>query len=710
MKRYRNFFLFLFLFLLIISCNSDLPNESKPAAWVTTERLLEANQNSDNWMALGRDFGESHYSPLDQINTQNISDLGFAWEFDARTIRGRTQRGLEATPIVVDGIMYTSGAWGVVYALDAKTGESLWRYDPEVDGSYDRWACCDVVNRGIQVWEGKIYVGTTDGFLVCLDAESGEELWKEDTFIDRSKAYSITSAPRIANGKVVIGNSGGEFGVRGYISAYDLNTGKFAWRFFIVPGDPDNGFEHPEMEMASKTWDPDSHWESGGGGTAWGDMAYDPELNLLYVGTGNSSPYPIWFRSPNGGDNLFLVSILAINPDDGKLKWHYQTTPGEIWDYTATQHMILTDLELEGKTRKVIMQAPKNGFFYVLDRENGELLSAEKFVRVNWASHVDMETGRPVLTEEGNYRHRPRLVYPAMSGGHNWMPMSYSEQTGLVYIPAIDMPNLYISQESYDYQPGDLNMGTIGVFPPIPEPYKKYIDEDSITYEERLIAWNPVKQTEVWRVPLKNDWNGGVLSTGGGLVFQGTAAGYFKAYDAKTGEMLHAIFTGTGIMAGAMTYRVDDEQYIAVMAGYGGALLSGVPTGAAASKYENNGRIIAFKLGGEATPIPKIKAVKETPPLPDISYASANLEAGKELYGRHCARCHGGFGEEHTSLYPDLGKMDANYHQNFKEIVLKGMLKMNGMASFEDLLSEEEVENIHAYLLDHQRKMIEKID
>lgn len=706
----KHFLLSFFVLYLLMGCDQILTKAPVPAGEISMERIQQADQQLENWMTLGRDFGESHYSPLDQINTNNVNTLGLAWEFDARTIRGRTQRGLEATPIVVDGKMYTSGAWGVVYALNAKTGELLWRYDPEVDGAYDRWACCDVVNRGVQVWQGKVYVGTTDGFLVCLNAETGEELWKEDTFIDRSKGYSITSAPRVAKNVVVIGNSGGEFGVRGYITAYDLETGELAWRFFIVPGDPKNGYEHPEMEMASKTWDPDSHWESGGGGTAWGDMAYDPDLNLLYVGTGNSSPYPIWFRSPKGGDNLFLVSILAINPDDGRLKWHYQTTPGEIWDYTATQHMILADLEIEGEQRKILMQAPKNGFFYVLDRATGELLSAEKYVRVNWASHVDLKTGRPVLTEEGNYRDRPRLVYPSMAGGHNWMPMSYSPQTGLVYIPAIDVPFLFVSQKSYEFDARDLNMGVTGAFPPIPESLMKYVDEDTITYEERLIAWDPVQQKEVWRMPLTSDWNGGVLSTGGGLVFQGTAAGFFNAHDAYTGKKLHSIFTGTGIMAGAMTYRVDGEQYIAVMAGFGGAFLSAVPEGAAARSYENNGRILAFKLGGSKTPLPADKVIKPVSSLPDIQYSAANLEAGARLYNRFCARCHGGFGEEHTSLYPDLAKMDANYHTRFKEIVLEGVLERNGMASFEDLLSERDVENIHAYLLREQSRLLDHLE
>lgn len=324
---------------------------------------MNADKEPGNWMSLGRNFMQHHHSPLNKINADNVKDLGFSWQYETNSNRGKVYRGLEATPIVVDGIMYTSGAWSQVYALNAKTGKEMWRYDPQVDGNYARRACCDVVNRGVQVWKGKLYVGTLDGYLVCLDAATGIPIWRADTFINRIAFYTITGPPQIAKGKVVIGNSGAEFGVRGYISAFDLETGKFAWRFFMVPGDPKNEIEHPEMEVASKTWDVDSEWKAGGGGTAWGEFAYDPYLNLLYVGTGNSSPYPIWYRSPKGGDNLFLASILAINPDSGKLVWYYQTTPGEIWDYTCTMNMILADLPIKGRQRQVLMQAPKNGFF-----------------------------------------------------------------------------------------------------------------------------------------------------------------------------------------------------------------------------------------------------------------------------------------------------------------------------------------------------------
>ena len=271
------------LLTITISCQ-----EKKPTGWIDQERL--SKQAAADWLTLGGNEQMQHYSPLNQINAANVQDLGFAWEYDATTIIGTVPRGLEATPIVVDGILYTSGAWGVVYALDAKTGKERWVYKPQVDASYARRACCDAVNRGVAVWEGKVYVGTLDGYLVCLDAETGSVVWRVDTFTDRTKGYTITSPPQVAGHIVMIGNSGAEYGVRGYVTAYDLQTGEQKWRFWIVPGDPKNGYESEEMEIAAKTWDPNSDWQTGGGGTSWGESAYDAAWKLLYIGTGNSTP------------------------------------------------------------------------------------------------------------------------------------------------------------------------------------------------------------------------------------------------------------------------------------------------------------------------------------------------------------------------------------------------------------------------------------
>ncbi len=693
---------FLLLLIISISCQNK-----EPKGWIDQARLQ--NQQPADWLTTGGNQHMQHYSPLDQINVKNVNDLGFAWEYDASSYIGTVPRGLEATPIVVDGIMYTSGAWGAVYALDGKTGKELWTFKPKVDPSYVRRSCCDVVNRGVAVWEGRVYVGTLDGFLVCLDAQNGKELWSVDTFTDRTKAYTITSPPQVAGSIVMIGNSGAEFGVRGYVTAYDLKTGEQKWRFFTVPGDPANGYESDEVEMAAKTWDPKSHWQSGGGGTVWGEAAYDAELNLLYMGTGNAAPYPIWFRSPSGGDNLFLASILAINPDNGKMVWYYQETPGEIWDYTATQNIVLADVEIDGKLRKVLMQAPKNGFFYVLDRATGELISAEKYTRVNWASHVDLKTGRPVLTEQGQwYKDKPKLVVPYLGGGHVWQPMAYNPVTGLVYIPERSVPQVFKTFDTYEWLPDvdNTNLDYAEMWK-----FKKHVADqvksaEDTTRSESLLAWNVVTKQAAWKFT-EGGPDGGIMSTPE-LVFQGTRTGYFNVHDAKTGEKLKSIFTGNGIMAAPTTYSIDGEQYVAVMAAYGGAETSGYLADAVVFQYQNKARIIAFKLNGGETPLPPKREPIETPAPPAMKIREELISRGAYLYNFYCDICHGKFGELHLSQHPDLSKLTEAKHMAFKDILLKGILSENGMASFSNSLNEEDVEAIHSFLLKKQTELYTK--
>ncbi len=698
----------IFLVCLVFSCK----NENLPG-WIDNNRII--NRDAKEWVTLGGDYMQQHYSPLEEINTTNVGNLGFAWEFDARSVISRVPHGLEATPIVVDGIMYTSGAWGFVYAVNAKTGEGIWTYDPKVDASYNRRACCDVVNRGVAVWKGKIYVGTLDGYLVCLDAKDGHEIWRSDTFIDRTLAYTITAAPQVAGKVVVIGNSGAEYGVRGYITAYNLDSGEQEWRFYTVPGDPNNEFEHEEMEMASKTWDPNSNWEVGGGGTVWGQSAYDPELNLLYIGTGNSSPYPIWIRSPEGGDNLFLASILAINPNNGKLIWYYQTTPGEIWDYTATQNIVLANISWKGEERKVLMQAPKNGFFYVLDRKTGELLSAEKYTVANWASHIDIKTGRPVLTEQGWYKDEPKLVLPGIAGGHNWNPMSYNPKTGLVYIPEIVFPMIYKFDENYAFQKLKFGTGLVyeSIFsPPFPKESRKYFAGQSDTIEvNKLKAWDPINQQMKWEylheVP---KGNGGILSTAGDLTFQGTNTGFLKIFEANSGELLKEIEVGTGIIAAPMSYKIDGEQYVAVMAGYGGNSLAWGPSDkrVANLKYQNYGRLLAFKLGGGSTPLPPKFMATKTPAPPSFEIDKALVIKGEALFNGYCKDCHRAGSEIEYSQYPNLAKLLAPTHNLFKKIVLEGVFAQNGMDSFADVLNEDDVDAIQHYLVKQQTDLFEE--
>nr|WP_218042608.1 PQQ-dependent dehydrogenase, methanol/ethanol family [Steroidobacter gossypii] len=694
--------------LTLASCGKreEQPAPNAAAPKVTAEtiygrvdqaRVVAADAEPQNWFTTGRTFSEERYSPLDRINVGNVQQLGFAWEYDLDT-----QRGLEATPVVVDGVLFTSSNWSKVYALDARSGRELWAFDPKVDGQWARNACCDVVNRGVAVWQGKVYVGTLDGRLIALDANTGKELWSQDTFIDRSRSYTITGAPRIASGKVIIGNGGSEMGVRGYITAYDAESGEMAWRFFTVPGDPKLPFEHPELEAAAKTWDPNSRWEAGGGGTAWDAMAYDPELNLLYVGTGNASPFPQSIRSPKGGDNLYLSSILAIRPDTGRLAWHYQTTPGESWDYTAVQHMILTELQIGGATRKVLMQAPKNGFFYVLDRATGELLSAEKYVEVNWASHIDLKTGRPVLTGKADYSKGPKRVAPGPFGGHNWHPMAFSPKTGLVYIPTLERTAYFAADPDYKYIPRrSFNTGRL----PAAEYLAQVNDRAVMTRRGALKAWDPVAQREVWRVDYPWFYNGGLLATAGNLVFQGTTDGYLKAYAADTGKLAGEVFVGTSIMAAPASYAVDNEQFIVVLAGYGGAQLDEFLEGSAARKYGNAGRIIAFRLGGGKVPVPPEKDWDANiPPLPQrLPADTAKLEHGALLFAQHCSVCH--VLDDEPSGYPNLLRLPASRHAIFDEIVLRGALAGRGMASFAEQLDEADAHAIHAYLIDEAYKI-----
>nr|MCS5620155.1 PQQ-dependent dehydrogenase, methanol/ethanol family [Myxococcota bacterium] len=420
-------------FTVFTGC-ADTPNvvpeaPSAPVARVDDERLIAADSEPGNWMSYGRTYSEQRFSPLGAVNDQNASELGLAWSYDLNTARG-----VEATPIVVDGVMYTTSSWSIVTALDARNGVHLWTYDPKVKKEKAKHTCCDVVNRGVAVWEGQVIFGALDGRLIALDAATGKVNWEVATF-DPTLPYTITGAPRIIKDKVLIGNGGAEFGVRGFIAAYDVDTGERLWRFFTVPGDPSLGFENDAMKMAAMTWSGEWWKLGGGGGTVWDSMAYDPELDLLYIGVGNGTPWNQKIRSPGGGDNLFLSSIVALRPDTGEYVWHYQTTPGESWDYTATQHIILADIELEGEPRKVLMQAPKNGFFYVIDRTNGKLLSANNYIQITWATHVDKETGRPVEAEGARYEDAQFMLYPSYLGGHNWHPMSYNPETGLVYIP-----------------------------------------------------------------------------------------------------------------------------------------------------------------------------------------------------------------------------------------------------------------------------------
>ncbi len=667
--------------------------KAEGAAGVDLERIANADKEPGNWLAHGRTYSEQRFSPLDQITPENIGELSLAWSLDTDTTRG-----LEATPIVIDGTMYMSLSWGVTIAVDAKSGEELWRFDPEVPGEWGRYGCCDVVNRGVAVWKGRVYVASFDGRLFALDAKDGSIVWQVNTI--PGAPYTVTGAPRVFNDKVVIGNGGGEYGVRGFITAYDTETGEQAWRFYTVPGDPSLPIENPELEAAMPTWKGGEWWKIGGGGTAWDSMVYEPESNTLYVGTGNGSPWTREIRSPGGGDNLYLSSILALDADTGRMKWHYQTTPGDNWDYTATQPLMLADIEIEGQTRQVIMQAPKNGFFYVLDRATGELISAEPFSTVTWASHIDMETGRPVETGEGEYGDRTAFVLPSANGAHNWHPMAFSPQTGLVYIPTQDIAGIYSLSEQWksekQFTPKK-NWWNTGI------DWGDYVDAinalPEIPMEKGYLkAWDPATGEVKWQAEYPAPLNGGVLATAGNLIFQGTADGYFHAYKADTGERVWSQQIQTGIVAAPVTYTVDGEQYVSVLAGWGGVnIVSGDARTSAAAKYGNEGRLLTFKIGG-GKELPQLALRDQTiPDWPALTASEEEVRHGELAYATYCMLCHGALGIS-PGVTPDLRRMNETTRDRFQDIVRDGMLSDNGMASFADHLSEADVEAIKAYV------------
>lgn len=663
---------------------SAAPAPAAPAgvAAVDDARLLAADADTGNWLTHGRTYDEQRFSPLEAIDASNVAGLGLAWSFETGT-----KRGLEATPIVVDGVIYTTGTWSVVYAIDGRTGELLWKYDPEVPRETGGKACCDVVNRGVAVYDGRVYVGTLDGRLVALDATTGDEVFDVLT-VDPMRPYTITMAPRVVKGKVILGNGGAEFGVRGYVSAYDAKTGDLVWRFYTVPGDPSQPFEHPELEAAAKTWS-GQWWTVGGGGTVWDSVAYDPELDLLYVGTGNGSPWSRYARSPGGGDNLYVSSILALRPDTGRLVWHYQTTPGDSWDFTATQHMILADLAIDGRTRQVLMQAPKNGFFYVLDRATGELLSAEPFAEVTWADGVDPETGRPVERTDLDYRDTVVEIRPSPHGAHNWHPMSFNPQTGLVYIPAHEIPFFFRLDPEWEYRPGAWNVAyDLTVADAFPRE----------VVSGHLLAWDPVAQKEVWRAQYTGPWNGGTLTTAGNLVFQGTAHGTFVAYRASDGEPLWETPAGTGIVAAPVTWALDGIQYVSVMAGWGGAFaLAAGDAAAAAGVTDNTGRLLTFALGGTAKlPVHEVEE-RELAAVP-VELDPALVKQGNLVYHRWCSVCHGP-GAVSGGVLPDLRKSEPAVYDILPDIVLRGARLPQGMPRFDRWLGTDDVAAVRSYVL-----------
>lgn len=672
---------------------SGVPSDSpRRVADVNASRLLNADSEPQNWLAYGRTYNEQRFSPLAQVNDQNVGRIGLAWYYDLDTHRGQ-----EATPLVVDGVMYFTTAWSKVVALNAATGKLLWSYDPKVPPQWQVNACCDVVNRGVAVWQGKVFEGTLDGRLVALDAASGKPVWQKLT-IDPARRYTITGAPRVVKGKVIIGNGGAEMDARGYVSAYDAETGKLIWRFYTVPGNPAKPFEQPILATAAKTWT-GQWWKYGGGGTVWDSIVYDSELDQLYIGVGNGVPWNRRIRSPGGGDNLFLASIVALKAETGRYLWHYQETPGDVWDYDACQQTILADISVNGRPRKVLMQAAKNGIFYVLDRATGALISAQPFTYINWASGVDVKSGRPLETASARYPgNQPPPIVPGPLGAHSWQPMSYSPLTGLVYIPVNESGFEYKSPEHFAMSQLAGNFGLDMVAAGMPQD-PKIKQAIFATVKGKLLAWDPARQKPAWAVDRPGPWNGGTLATAGNLVFEGTAGGNFQAYAADTGRKLWSTPAQTGVMAGPISYEVNGEQYVAVLAGWGGVFP--MVTGEVSFKsgrVRNVSRMLVFKLEGKASlpPLPEVEQPKLNPPPSTAN--PATVHRGEQLFQNYCSRCHGDVAVS-GGLVPDLRYSSTLANDQWFYIVRGGLLQSNGMVSFAKEVSRQDASAIRAYVI-----------
>ncbi|MEX0323117.1 MAG: PQQ-dependent dehydrogenase, methanol/ethanol family [Puniceicoccaceae bacterium] len=665
-----------YLFCLIASILS-----LELTAKIYDDQAIADEANTSEWLAYGRTHSEQRFSPLTDINVETVANLSVDWYLDLPN-----DVGLVATPLVVDGILYFVGTMNVVRAVDAVTGELLWEHDPKVaEAIAGKRQAGWVHNRGLSFSHGRIYAATWDGRLRALDYKTGELLWSVTTF-NPNRALYITGTPKAFKDKVLIGNGGTENGpTRGWVTAYDAATGREAWKFYIVPGNPADGFENAAMEMAAETWTGE-WWINGGGGNAWHGFTYDAELDTLYIGTGNGSPWNRKARSPDGGDNLFLCSIVALDPDTGEYRWHYQTTPGETWDYNSNMDIVLADLELHGKTIKAILHAPKNGFFYVIDRTTGKFVSAEPYVLTTWASHIDPETGRPVELPNARYEQGPAYITPSYAGSHSWPPMSHNPKTGLSYIPVINDALIYTDDgiELKGHRVEEFK-GGMAVYISQAQPPR--------SHPSSLVAWDPVKQQQVWSVPQDTVFNGGTLTTAGNLVFQGESNGMFSAYDARDGSILWTFDAGLGIAAAPITYKIGDRQYVSVLVGWGGGI-SGLAahTGPPGWTYGmHTRRLITFSLDGTA------KVPKQPPPhfpkplvFPGFIIDESKAKTGESLYYENgCHVCHsqdlvaGG-------MAPDLRASPMPLSDvTFRSIVRDGGSNVRGMPSYPELSDEE---------------------
>jgi quinohemoprotein ethanol dehydrogenase len=645
--------------------------------------------DADDWSSYGRTDGQDHYSPLADINSNNVGSLGLAWSMDLPLGNTATE------PVAVGGVLYFASGLSIVHAVDAITGKELWQYDPEVGKVAGLNLRVGWGVRGVAWWQGKVYVGTQDGRLIAIDAGTGKPVWSQHTYGEELAAY-ISGAPRVFGGRVLIGYGGSNGVSRGYITAYDAASGRFLWRFYTVPGDPSKGFENEAMEMAAKTWS-GQWWEYGGGGDVWNSIAFDQETDTIFFGVGSPYPWNHKLRSQGRGDNLFIDSIVAVDARTGDYKWHYQTVPGDTWDYDAAMDIELADLTIDGRPRKVLLQAPKNGFFYVIDRTDGKLISAQPYVPVTWASRIDLATGRPVEVSGARYdQGKPASVAPSPLAAHNWLPMAFSPKTDLVYIPAVDF-KVNFSEPSPDWRPAtdrntDAGANMIGG-PLIGEPPPA----------GALIAWSAVTQKQVWRVDYPTYINGGVLATGGDLVFQGTVDGVFRCFSAKDGRQLWSFDTRAPMIAPAITYKAGGRQYVTVLTGLGMAypMNAAALAGPGVEQYgldprSQGRRVLTFLVGGSQTLPPREMAALPAAD-PDFRLDPPHFMPGALAYSAHCLTCHGSLavGAIHA---PDLRRSAIPQDRAaFTTIVRDGVLQARGMPKFGEL-TDEQLDDIRYYL------------
>lgn len=650
-----------------------------------------------DWTLYGLDSNEQRYSPLEQINPDTVSRLGLAWSMELPP----QARSMQGTPLAIDGTLYFSTSLSKLYAVNASDGKLLWEYDPEVGKEHPRaLRTTQQGSRGIGYFEGSILLATLDGRLVSVDAKTGKPNWAVDT-IEEEKGdtrKTITGAPRVFDGKVIVGNSGADFGTRGYVTTYDARTGKQLWRFYTVPGNPADGFEDETQAMAAKTWSGE-WWRWGGGGTVWNGMTYDAELNRIYIGVGNSSNYDPAQRSPEGGDNLFLASIVALDADTGKYIWHYQQNPREAWDWKATNEMILTDMDIGGEKRPVLMQAAINGFFYILDRRDGKLLSAEKYAKATWAEKIDLKTGRPVEVANARYENGPVSFYPSQLGAHNWQAMSYNPRLGLAFIPVLQQPGKYWTTPEKVKEAEAFTLGSRHYEFALGSRFSLVkLDKDDGT--GALLAWDPVAQKARWTVKYKTGWNGGTMATASGLVFQGTADGWFHAYDAANGKELWKFNAMNGILAPPITYLADGEQYVTLLVGYGAA----APDDPGWRFGVHMPRVLTFKLDGKAKLPPAPPPSFDVTPIDDPSFRidQASAARGRELWLRNCSICHVPGGA--NANYPDLRQSAmAQDPEMLRKIVKEGALSALGMPQIDEL-SDQDIADISMAVRDFARR------